>query len=243
MSVLDRLRIRGAAQVVIFNWPKLAGGLAFAVAGHLLRRRMPWPVRLIALGAAAWTPLSVLASWWVYDLSPLRRWRFFPAPQPGRVLVAVAGFDEASPAIRARWPAAELRVVDIVTEPEVSVRRARAWAAGGHAAAGVPPVIDPARFEVGDGWDVIVLAQSLHEIRDPTDRAVLLQRVRAALAEEGDIVVVDHLRDAAGIVAFGPGAWHFGTGRGYGEAFAEAGLTVRARGRVGVLVHWWRLGR
>lgn len=155
-------RVRGAAQVLIFNWPKVLGGVALAALGGKFWSRLPWAARCAVLGSTLWTPVSLLASWWVYDLSPLRHWRFVRdgiVRDPARVLLVVAEFDEVSPAVGALWPAAELTVVDVVVDPEPSVRRARRWYPTD------APVIAPAGLGRGERhgdakYDVVLFAQS-----------------------------------------------------------------------------------
>jgi len=55
--------MRGVAQVLAFNWPKVLAGAVAAAAP------LPKPARA---GAAWFTVASLAASWWVYDLSGSR---------------------------------------------------------------------------------------------------------------------------------------------------------------------------
>ncbi len=232
------MRFRGVAQVVVFNWPKVVGGLSTIMVGGVAWRRLPLLARLVVLGSAVWTPLSVLASWWVYDLSPLRQWRFVTDAlprDPTRVLVVVAGFDEVSPTLRTVWPQAELDVVDVVVDPEASVRRARRW----YPAAA--PVVAPADLAGGATYDLVIFAQSAHEIRDREPREAMFAAARDAVGDGGRVVLVEHLRDPVNLVAFGPGALHFTTRRTWLATFAAAGLAVVHHRTVTPLVHVFTL--
>lgn len=225
--------------MVAFNWPKVLGGTALALVGLREWRRLPLPARLVVLGASVWTPLSVLASWWVYDLSPLRHWRFLegmlPSP-PHRVLLVVAGFDEVSTALRRALPGSVVDVVDVVRSPDASVRRARRLYPT------PAPVVAPddlgreVRAGARPGYDLVLFAQSAHELRDPQQRVTALRRARQALGPGGSVVVVEHHRDLANVVAFGPGAWHFETTGTWRRAEAGAGLRRRSAARVTPLV-------
>ena len=232
------MRTRGVAQVALFNWPKLVGGILTSLAGLLTWRRLPWPARLVTLGASFWTPVSLLASWWVYDRSELHSWRFFvrrlPVP-PRRILLIVAGFDEVSGPLAGVFPDAEITVVDVVATPEASVRRARALYPSR------APVVDPDHLGPDQAYDLVVFAQSAHEIRDPISRHALFASARSVLSEDGRVVVVEHLRDLRNLVAFGPGAWHFQSERVWLESFSTGGLVIDTSTTVTPLVRCWVL--
>lgn len=232
------LSIRGAAQVVQFNWPKVLAGFAASGVGLLLWRRLPWLARLVVLGAGFWTPVSLFASWWVYDVSPLRHWRFFadrlPRP-PRRVLLVVAGFDEVSPVLGEVFAGAEIDVVDVVDQPGASVRRARRLYPAD------APIVAPAELGAGQTYDLIVFAQSAHEIRDSLQRHAMFAAARAAVGETGSVVVVEHVRDLANVIAFGPGSAHFQTAAVWRASFVAGGLRTVDHSTVTGLVHCWVL--
>lgn len=232
------MRTRGVAQVVQFNWPKVLGGAVASLIGLLTWRRLPWPARLVTLGATFWTPVSLLASWWVYDRSALRSWRFFdrflPAP-PRRILLIVAGFDEVSTALARVYPDADITVIDVVATPEASVRRARSLYPA------EAPIVDPDHLGPDDTYDLVLFAQSAHEIRDPIRRNAMFASARSVLTASGRVVQVEHLRDPLNLVAFGPGALHFQSERTWLSSFATGGLAIDAETTVTPLVRCWVL--
>lgn len=235
------MNLRGVRQVAEFNWPKLLGGTAVAGAGLAMWRRLPWWGRVGTLAAAYAVPASLLASWWTYDLSPLRRWRFFIphlSGETGRILLVIAGFDEVSATLAEVFGDSRIDVVDVVAEPEATVRRARKLYPA------EAPVIDPRALGVGEAsgdYDLVLFAQSAHEIRDPLTRATMFAAARTALRGGGAVVVVEHLLDLPNAVAFGPGALHFHTERAWLASFAAGGLRVRQHSTVMPLVHCWVL--
>lgn len=234
----SRLAIRGVAQVAQFNWPKVLAGLGVSGLGVLLWRRLPWLARLVVVGAGFWTPVSLAASWWVYDLSPLRHWRFFadrlPRP-PSRILLVVAGFDEVSPVLGEVFPGVEIDVVDVVDEAGASVRRARRLYPAD------APIVQPAELGRGQTYDLVLFAQSAHEIGDPLPRHAMFAAARAAVGDTGSVVVVEHVRDMANAIAFGPGCWHFQTAATWRESFVAGGLLTMDHTTVTPLVHCWVL--
>lgn len=232
------MRLHGVRQVAQFNWPKLLGGVAVTVAGIATWRKLPLLARATVAGAAVWTPLSLAASWWVYDHSPLHHWRFFdpllPAT-PRDILLVVAGFDEVSPVLREAYPGARITIIDVVTAPEASVRRAKRWYPSD------APVVDPHQIGDADSADLVLFAQSAHEIRDPIDRRALFASARAVTRQGGRIVVVEHVRDLANTVAFGPGTLHFQSERTWLDVFVDADLDIQHATTVTPLVRCWVL--
>lgn len=235
------MSLRGVRQVAEFNWPKLVGGTVAAGTGLALWRRLPWWGRSATVAAAYAVPASLLASWWTYDLSPLRRWRFFVDDLTGetrRILLVIAGFDEVSGTLAEVFPGAVIDVVDVVAEPEATVRRARKLYPA------EVPVVDPRTLGAGEGpgaYDLVLFAQSAHEIRDPLTRATMFAAARTAVRDGGAVVVVEHLLDLPNAIAFGPGALHFHSERAWLASFAAGGLRVRRHAIVMPLVHSWVL--
>ncbi|SFJ46073.1 class I SAM-dependent methyltransferase [Amycolatopsis sacchari] len=225
------MTVRGVAQVLAFNWPKVLGGAAVAVAGFLpvpapLRRPVRW-----GSGAAAWfTFASLAASWWVYDLSGLYRWSWLRPVLPARVrrhVLITAGFDEVSPTLPAVLPGSvgvTLDVLDPDAPVEASIRRARkrfparALQARAHA------------LPVGTASaDLVLAVLAAHELRTPAGREALFAEARRVLRPGGRLVLVEHHRDLPNVLAFGPGAWHFYPRREWNRVAARAGLRPVAR--------------
>lgn len=233
---------RGAWQVVQFNWPQVVAGVAVAAGGILGWRRLGWSGRLAGVVAGFWTVSSIAASWWVYDLSPLRRWQFVDGVVPDAVrsgqsptVLVVAGFDEVSGPLQKALPQATITVIDVVTDPGVSVRRARRF----YPAA--VPVIDPTRIVDHGPAGLVFFAQSAHEIRDFRQRVAMFRSAAAAVGSDGRIVVVEHVRDLSNLVAFGPGAFHFHSGASWRKTFQGSNLEIIEHQTITPLVHCWLL--
>jgi SAM-dependent methyltransferase len=204
----------GVAKVLRFNWPRYAAGLATAALGATVP--LPGPLRPAARAAGAlaatWTATSVLATWWAYDRSPLYRWRWLlpllPEP-PARYAVLSMGLDEISATLGELFPAAGATLLDLHdpgTTPEGSIRRARAC----HPPPEGSRPARPEHLPVPDAaLDAVFAVLAAHELRTHGQRLALYREIARTLRPGGRLILVEHCRDAANMLAYGPGAWHF----------------------------------
>jgi SAM-dependent methyltransferase len=236
-----RSPFQGAAQIFLYNWPQYVAGALVCAAAALLAALAPLPsiLRLlvfVAAGAAAfWLAASIVASYWVYDRSPLCRWRWIPEmlPAPPRRWANIhVGLDEVSPALVELFPGAETTIFDVfdpaeMTEP--SIRRARRL---------TPPVIAPVAADfralpLGDGaLDTLFLIFAAHEIRSPELRRRFFSELGRVLEPGGVVLLVEHLRDAANLLVFGPGFLHFHSRQEWLRVARESGFSVARETRI-----------
>jgi SAM-dependent methyltransferase len=197
----------GVGKVVAFNWPRYAAALATVAVGATAP--LPRPARAAAALAGTWTVTSLLATWWAYDRSPLYEWRWLTGLLPGppdRYAVVSAGLDEVSPTLRRIYPAADALLVDLHEPGTPSIRRARAWYPP---PAGTCPA-RPDHLPVPDAaLDAVFAVFAAHELRTAPRRRALYREIARTLRPGGRLVLVEHCRDAANVLAYGPGAWHF----------------------------------
>lgn len=244
---VHRPLLHGLRQIVRYNWPQYVAGAACVAAGVVLLAVVGLPSSLwwlIITGTALagwWLVASLVASWWIYDLSPLTRWTWLKAwlpaashgsSRPLRLLNIHSGLDDTTLILRAVFPHATIRVVDlydpqVMTEP--SIHRARRAA---------PPVAGtepgaPQRLPAEDqSADAVLLLLAAHELRQPDERETLFGEVVRVLPEGGRVVLAEHARDGWNFLAFGPGFRHF---LPYGEWLRLArlaGLGVVHQGRI-----------
>jgi SAM-dependent methyltransferase len=256
--------MRGVLQIVRFNWPLYVAGAIVCAASLMVMPFVPgtWGGPTLAIGAGVamfWTAASLIASWVVYDWSPLMRWRWLGdvlRSTPRSWINIHAGLDESTTALRRVFGEADVaptcsgdvtagsgRVFDIfdpVVMTEPSIARAR------HDSIGVAPAeaVDFRRLPaVSASADAVLLLMSAHELRDARDREALFAEVRRVLAPGGRAIVAEHLRDAANFAAFGPGAFHFHSRRTWTSCFAAARLTIERELTITPFVHVFILTR
>jgi SAM-dependent methyltransferase len=231
---IERGRFQGVAEIVAFNWPwYAAGGLALITGVVMLQW---WPLAFayrvlgwLACGAAAlWAVGSLVVSYWVYDRSPLREWRWVKRvlPRPPKTWCNIhCGLDESSGALREFFPESTLTVLDIfdpaeMTEPSiVRARKGRVRSESIAASARRLPAASAS-------WDAVCLLFAAHELRTAAGREALFAEVHRLLDNDGLVIVAEHLRDVPNFCAFGPGAFHFFPRREWLRVFEHASLHV-----------------
>lgn len=136
-----------------------------------------------------------------------------------------AGFDETSYIIKSILPESELQVYDFYdakqhTEP--AIIRARKVSL-------VYPKtqqIESNRIPLSDNSvDNIFLLSAIHEIRKQDEKIQFLKECRRVCKPNGNVIVVEHLRDLPNFLAFTIGFTHFFSKTTWVKAFKEAGFT------------------
>ncbi|GAA5180322.1 hypothetical protein GCM10023322_12360 [Rugosimonospora acidiphila] len=226
----------------MFNWPGYAAMAAAIVVAAAVPVPVParYPLRAGAALAGAWIALGLLATWCAYDRTPLYRWRWMtellPAP-PTRYAVVSTGLDEVSATLRELFPAGQPVLLDLYDRRLTaggSIRRARTLVAP---PAGAQPA-RPDRLPVPDGtFDAVFLVFAAHELREAGQRRALFAEIARILRRGGRLTLVEHCRDAANVIAYGPGAWHFYPRAEWLRLARGAGLTPVTQRTMTPLVH------
>ncbi len=231
----QRSSYEGVAKIIQFNSRFYIGSALGLTAAVLMLRLISMPMWLragVILGMVLmlfWTLSSILVSWYVYDHAGVMRLNWMGSMlhrPPQRWANIHAGLDESTVWLRRLLPGTDGVVVDIYdprTMTEPSIARARQ----------LYPATEP--FQAGSAdklplpdadRDAIFLLFSAHELRHPERRTQFLREAHRVLKPDGQIVLVEHLRDFPNFVAFGPGFLHFHAGRSWLGSIRAAGLRV-----------------
>ncbi len=234
----------GVAEIVRYNKMQyvVAAVVIFALGGFTwygARSEFPtWIIFFAAVGlflATWWTFASLLASWWIYDLSDLRRWdwlqRLVP-PQGKTWLYVHTGLDECGYQFRKQDERGQGVIIDtyspaVMTEPSIKIARA-----------GTALIRRPDAACRWDAWpvrqncfNICYFILAAHELRDRAERLGLFNEAARSLAQGGKLVLVEHARDFLNFLAFGPGFTHFWPTAEWDSLAGEAGLTCTHKGR------------
>ena len=232
-----RAPYQGVKQILNFNWPKFAWTAATCCAAAEV-----WPLSgtwvhaamlVFVAPALYWSIASLAVSYYVYDRYPIYElsWlRDSLAAQPRRWVNIHAGLDETSELIDAEFGGARGEIVDIFdarTMTEPSIARARARMRSCATRVSIRTRYDALPFEDAR-FDAAFLIFAAHELRKHAQRVQLFREVARVLNANGDLVLMEHLRDGWNYAAFGPGALHFFSRRAWMRAAREAGLELKS---------------
>jgi SAM-dependent methyltransferase len=246
----ERGRYQGMVQILQYNRRFYGSALAAVALAFLISSRVSPMWRVLLLSAAAptlfWLCSSLLVSHYIYDRFPLYDLNWLArslSKAPGRWVNIHAGLDETSNRLVALFPSAEGKVLDIfdpreMTEPSIEQARRTATVS----ARAIPA--DWRALPLPDNeLDAVFLVFAAHELRRHEARVRLFRELARVLRDGGEVALVEHSRDWANFVAFGPGFLHFFSKRAWRRAAADAGLQVRTDFSLTPFVHVFMLRR
>jgi hypothetical protein len=241
MNARARGKWQGMLTILQFNWPFYVGGMLVMILSAtglflLPQLELRIAIGLAFAGASYFVAGSLAISHFIYDRSDLYRWHWLERVLSGRqihdAIFCHSGFDETSSALRSllagvSWQLLDHFDQDIMTEP--SIRRARVM---------FPPTpgTQAARY---DAWplpaasaDVVFGLLAIHELRSEKERRRWFAEARRCLHDSGLVVLVEHVRDAANLLAFGPGFLHFHSPLSWRRCWESAGFRCQDEFRV-----------
>lgn len=234
-----------AIRIAGYNWPLYAAAGVGIVGGVVLASLsvVPLPVRWLGGAGAVIAGWLACASFWafhsMFDRSELLGGEWLKQevpPLPARWVQINVGLEETTLPLDEVFPGAEGKMLDlynpaVMTEPAVT--RARQ-----HKADVAALVVGPESLPVEDGWaELVVVTLAAHEIRDGHKRERFFEELRRITSQEGRVVVVEHLRDLAAALAFGPGMFHFFPRRKWLRLGSRVKLEVERERRITPFVH------
>jgi hypothetical protein len=210
------MALRGVTNIIRFNWHFYL--IAFCVIIGCIIFHQYLLVFLIVLS----TSVSLAASWYVYDYSNLYTLNWLPFLKANHIVNIHAGFDETSILLSDKFPAASLTVFDFydpAKHTEISIERAR------KAYGPYPGTITIHTDNIpAFNADVICLMLAAHEIRNREERVLFFSLLKERL--NGQIIVLEHLRDIPNFIAYNIGFFHFFSKKEWSTTFTAAGLTI-----------------
>ncbi len=229
----ERGKWDGMLAIVRFNWPFYVAATIVLLLGVMTTIAGGWLAYaggLVILGSLYFLIGSLGVSHWVYDRSDLYRWtwlkRILAGIQMENVALCHSGFDDASATLQKKFPSTCWSVLDHYDPAmmtEASIRRARAL---------YPPVAETLVTKY-DCWSLADASQdavfgmlAIHELRSCGERAAWFTEAKRCLADEGRIVLVEHVRDIANFFAFGPGFLHFHSVASWRQSWTTGGLKL-----------------
>jgi len=238
-----RKPMQGVWNIIRFNWQFYVIAVALLATllfpAYFLGNPFALPAYLFCIAVAGSTLLSLLASFYVYDVSGLYKlhWLNTVKPFDGGIMVNInAGFDETSALLQNKFPTAKLTVFDFydpAKHTEVSIKRARK---------AYPPypgtvTVKTMALPLANNYaDKIFLIFAAHEIRDEAERIAFLKECSRILKPGGEIIITEHLRDTGNFLVYNFGFFHFYAKATWMKVFAGAGLYVKQQAKLNPFV-------
>lgn len=230
---IRRRKFQGVLNILSFNRHFYVFGitaLALIIASHLL---FNWPGLLFWIIVFAFLYgliMPLIVSAYVYDVSGyyhfnwLKKFKLEDADTKS-ILNINAGFDETSFIIKNWFPRSNLKVFDFYDaqrHTEQAIIRARkvslVYPNTEHISTSSIPLKN-------NSVDVIFLLSALHEIRSHEEKVEFLKECRRLCKQEGQVIMVEHLRDFPNFLAFSIGFTHFFSKKAWKKAFENAGFS------------------
>ncbi len=237
--------------VIRFNWPfYLVAILAIAVGVAVgSMAQLPEIIRSAALLGSAFALwfllISIAATYLAYDHSDLYQLKQWPTatslPEAERIACIHAGFDSISDKLKNRFPSAQVVNGDLFdSEVRATPSLSRARRIFGDSSELVDLSSAPWPLPYGS-FEVILMANSLHEMRTSEKLGQALAESARTLREEGELIVIEHTRDVSNFLVYGVGALHFYSAFHWQKHFAAAGFREKATFKISRWMTCWVL--
>lgn len=230
---VSRRKFQGVLNILSFNRHFYVFGLIALLLIIASKYVFNWNINLfwlVILGFIYGLTMPLIVSAYVYDFSGfyhfdwLKKMNLYDSKQNLNLNINT-GFDETSYIIKSIFPESELQVYDFYnakqhTEP--AIIRARKVSS-------VYPntqQIESNTIPLSDNSvNNIFLLSAVHEIRKQDEKIQFLKECRRVCKPNGNVIMVEHLRDLPNFLAFTIGFTHFFSKTTWKKAFKEAGFT------------------
>jgi ubiquinone/menaquinone biosynthesis C-methylase UbiE len=232
---MEKMRkpFQGVWNIIRFNWQFYVLAIVSTVVLFLFRNNFNAALRaasdILVVVIIASTLISLLVSCYIYDFSNLYKLSWLDnllTKGNGKIVNINAGFDETSNLLKSKFANSELVVFDFydpAKHTEVSIKRARK---------AYPPFPNTQQVKTNhlplqdNSTEKVFAILSAHEIRNDDERNSFFKELRRALTATGQIIVTEHLRDGANLLAYNIGFFHFHSKTTWLNTFHNAGLRV-----------------
>lgn len=236
---MEKLRkpFQGVANIIRFNWHFYIGAILLCTALFFIKNILPSQLKFIFLiiifTILLITFITLFVSFYIYDLSGLYNLKWLPDTNKNLEIVNInAGFDETSELLKAKYSKSNMTVLDFY-EPqkhtEISIKRAR------KAYPAYPNTITTTTSDLPlqtSFADKIFVIFSAHEIRNEMERITFFNELNRIIKPNGEIYIIEHLRDLPNFLAYNIGFFHFLDKQCWLKVFSKSNLTIRRKQKI-----------
>lgn len=230
---IKRRKFQGVLNILSFNRHFYIFGiiaLAVIIGSHIMYHWSDTLYWIVILAFIYGLAMPLIVSAYVYDFSGYYDLEWLKNMNiedvKGRLNLNInAGFDETSYIIKQLFPQSELQVFDFYdakqhTEPAI-IRARKVSLVYSNTQS-----IKGNKIPLSDhSVDNIFLLSAVHEIRKQDEKVQFLKECHRVCKPNGNVIMVEHLRDFPNFVAFTIGFTHFFSKAVWKKAFDEAGFS------------------
>jgi len=226
-----RKPFQGVFNIIRFNWHfYLVAGIiliSLVYSKPYLPQTLHSFVFWLSVPATLTIIVSLIISFFVYDISDLYQLNWLSNFDNKKVLNINAGFDETSEIIKNKFPDSDLITCDFYNpdrHTEISIERARK---------AYPPLENTIQVSTDklpfsdNSFDSTLAILSAHEIRDEEERIHFFRELNRITKSTGQVFVTEHLRDLNNFMAYTIGFFHFHSKSTWAHTFEQAGLVIK----------------
>ena len=226
-----RKPFQGVLNIIRFNWHFYAIAIVFLCALLILNPFVDVAfknyISIVLITVFTIILSSLIVSFYVYDLSNLYQLDWLDDDKIQINIANIsAGFDETSHLLELKFKNAKLTALDFYnpeTHTEVSIKRARK----AYPAYANTVIINTNHITLqNDSFDIIFMILAAHEIRNNDERIMFFKEASSILKPNGQIIVVEHLRDFANFLAYNIGFFHFLSKTSWLKTFQSSNLKI-----------------
>ena len=231
---MERIRkpFQGVFNIIRFNWHFYVMALTLIIilfsAAHYFGKPIQIFVYSVGILIALSTIVSLLVSFYIYDLSGLHDLKWIISTGAEYLIVNVnAGFDETTVLLKDKFKGTEIIALDFydpIKHTEISIKRARK---AYPSATETKQVITNNLPLADNSADKIFIIFSAHEIRNNEERSLFFKELRRVIKPDGQIYLMEHLRDTVNFLAYNIGFLHFYSKNTWLKTFKDAKLIIK----------------
>lgn len=223
-----RKPFQGVVNIVRFNWHLYLIALSIISVLFLMANYFDKPFLYgIAVLIFATTIISLLASFYIYDVSKLYQLDWLDKNNDDQVILNInAGFDETSYLLQDKFNDSKVIALDFYNpekHTEISIKRARK----AYPSFQNTTQIETTNLKLSDeSADKIMVIFSAHEIRNKEERIEFFKELYRVIKPSGKIYVTEHLRDIPNFIVYNIGCFHFYSKASWKSIFTESNLRI-----------------
>ncbi|GAB1858615.1 hypothetical protein MHTCC0001_34550 [Flavobacteriaceae bacterium MHTCC 0001] len=229
---IKRKTLQGVINILSFNRHFYVIGISLVLLILVSKLLINWNLLIFVLAISTLAYgliMPLLVSAFVYDFSGYYNFEWLDSiniqnSKSAQIVNINAGFDETSFILKHKLPDANLSVYDFYdpeNHTEIAITRARKISLTYPNTKLIKTNHIPLE---NNSVDTIFLLSAAHEIRSYKEKILFLKECKRICKINGQVILVEHLRDMPNFLAFSIGFTHFFSKRVWTDAFKSAGF-------------------